>query len=301
MADFPGAPLYGTAAWPFVTPVGAPTPTVDEPIDTIPGRPVLDIAYSPPTPGHLEVAGVAQASLRALDVGFTYEVEALDRFAPGDALNPTVYAVTSSPAGPVPSVQFIEHVGPGVVRLFFDADLPVGVRLTVTVSPSIEPETPGRAVGPILAASMLLPVYGASTALSTTAIDVPEVRRDLRNVQSASGTDPVGTLSIDSRGDYANEDGVEYFRKRILRRATTAAGGFVLLPGYGFAPEVKTLLRTSDLRPLTARIRSQVLLEPDCALCVVELDVPRPGILRIRIRATMTTGVVATASTTLGE
>jgi len=301
VADFPGSPLYGTAAWPFVTPVGAPEPTVTEPIDTIPGRAALAFVTPPPTPPPDPCAGVAQASLRALDVGFTYEVEALDRVAPGDALHPAVYVVTSNPAGPVPSVQFIEHVGPGVVRLFFDADLPVGVRLTVTVSPSIEPETPGRAVGPILAASMLLPVYGSSPALSTTAIDVPEVRRDLRNVQSAVGTDPVGTLSIDSRGDYANEDGVEYFRKRILRRATTAAGGFVLLPGYGFAPEVKTLLRSSDLRPLTARIRSQVLLEPDCASCVVELDVPRPGILRIRIRATMTTGVVATASTTLGE
>lgn len=50
MADFPGAPLYGTAAWPFVTPVGAPEPTVTEPIDTIPGRAALAFVTPPPTP-----------------------------------------------------------------------------------------------------------------------------------------------------------------------------------------------------------------------------------------------------------
>jgi hypothetical protein len=35
VADFPGAPLYGSSGWPFAS---APDPYVAEPIDSVPGR-----------------------------------------------------------------------------------------------------------------------------------------------------------------------------------------------------------------------------------------------------------------------
>lgn len=293
MADFPGAALYGSLGWPLpadATPYAVATP------DVYPATLTLDLSAAGSVAGTLELAGIAQASTRAIDAGFTYEVAHVDPWAPGDALNLALYSLTSSPAVPLPNVQAVEHVGPGVVRLFLDADLPVGITVTLTVSAAIEAEDPARATGSVLSASLVLPTWGAVT--TPARLDVPEERRDLRNPQAPNGTDPLGTIAIDSRGDYDNEDGIAYFRKRILRRATTTAGGFVLMPDYGFAPLVKTLTRASDLRPLTARIRSQVLEEPDAVSATVELAVPSPGVLVIRIAATMRDGTVVEGATT---
>lgn len=288
MADFAGAALFGTPGWPGA--IEAAT------ADTYLGALALVLSGGTATPGTLELAGIAQASTRAIDAGFTYEVAHVDPWAPGDALNLALYTLTSTPAAPLPTLQSVEHVGPGVVRLYYDGELPPGVVLTLTVAAAIRAEDPARLTGPILAASLVLPTWGAGVTVPS--LDVPEVRRDLRNPQAPNGTDPLGTLAIDSRGDYDNEDGVAYFRKRILRRATTAAGGFVLLPDYGFAPRVKTLTRSSDLRPLAARIRSQVLEEPEAVSAAVELAVPSPGVLVIRIVATMRDGTEVEGVTT---
>lgn len=252
----------------------------------------LIIGAPPPASGALEVAGIAQASLSAIDVGFTYEVRAFDRWAPGDALNTDLYTLTSSPSVPLPLLLSAERVGPGVIRLFYDAPFAEGLTLTVTVDPSIMPEDPAVPVGPILAASLALPTFGQ--AAGAERLEVRPPARDLRNAQTPGG-DPLGTLAIDATGDYANEDGISYFRKRILRRATTAVGGFVLLPTYGFAPRAKGLVRPVELRALKGSITRQVLAEPDCSSAVVELDY-EPGILTVTIRATIAGGQAVEAS-----
>jgi hypothetical protein len=295
VADFAGSPLYGSPAWPFTFTGGLPY--LDEPIDTVPGREVLDVAFSPFTGGRLELAGIAQASTRAIDAGFTYEPKHSDPAAADDGLNPDLFALSSSGA-PLPLVQYIEHVGPGVLRLFFDADLPVGVIVTLVVSAALEAEDPTVATGPILTASLALATYGAST--QTTTERRIAARRDLRNPQATNGgSDVPGTLQIDARGDYANEDGTSYFRKRILRRATTTSGGFALLPGYGFAPRIKGLIRPGDLVALRRQIERQVLEEPDAISARATVTVIGPGVVRARISATHSSGVVVEGETTI--
>ena len=294
MADFLGAPLYGSTAWPFAS---TPAPTVDEPLDTIPGREVLDVGYSPPTAGRLELAGIAQASTRAIDAGFTYEVVHADPAATGDALNPAIYTFSAPVA--LPLVQYVEHVGPGVVRVFFDADLPTGVIVELVVSALLEAAEPTVTTGPILTASLVLPTYGAGTTARLTR--EVAARRDLRNPQSVreGSVDVPGTLALDARGDYANEDGDAYFRKRVLRRASTVRNGFALLPGYGFAPRIKGLVRPSDLAALRREIERQVLEEPDATSARASVTVIGPGVVLARISATHSSGVVITGETTI--
>lgn len=262
---------------------GAEDRAVIEPIENVSVAWWLLLAAPPPLSGALEVAGVAQAARNALDVGFTYEVRAFDRWAPGDALNPALYVISSSPSSPLPLLLSVAHVGPGVVRLFFDAAFAPRLTLTVTVDPSISPEDPLLPVGPILSATLALPTFDELG--EPERIEVREARRDLRNAQTPGG-DPLGTLAIGADGDYANEEGEAYFRKRILRRATTAARGFVLLPSYGFAPRAKGLVRPSELRAIRASITRQVLAEPDCSSASVSVAY-EPGILTVTIRATM--------------
>ena len=90
-------------------------------------------------------------------------------------------------------------------------------------------------------------------------------------------------------GDYALQDGVELLQKLILRRLTTAPGGFFHLPDYGIGLQVKVGITPNDLVNLRREVERQVLLEPDVEAAVARATLTRDGRLdltvRVRLRA----------------
>lgn len=98
----------------------------------------------------------------------------------------------------------------------------------------------------------------------------------------------LGTYQLIDTGDFGLDKSQQAsLRKRITRRVTTAAGGFFHLPSYGAAPKMKGLLTTDAAERLQARIRAQVLQEPDVVDVLVKVtQVPGfTGMLSVAITA----------------
>lgn len=99
----------------------------------------------------------------------------------------------------------------------------------------------------------------------------------------------LGTYQLTDTGDFGLDKSPEAsLRKRLLRRVTTAAGGFFHLPGYGAAPKLKGLLTVDAVERLQTRIRAQCLQEPDVVTVQVSLALAAgsTGTLMCTIKAT---------------
>lgn len=240
----------------------------------------LLIAAAPPAPSlTLDVVGAAQYARNAVDVGYSHEPYAANPFAVRDALRLANYAFAD--AGGVALAQRPQHaerVGPGVIRVLFDADLPeLAEGLTVTVS---NVEAPPSLL--LSAGTATFATFATRPRAQRAERAVEELRRDLY-----SGPDGA---ALEATGDLANEEGAAYLRKRILRRFTNAAGAFALLgDGYGLAPALKATIRPATLRRLQARGLAQVREEPDVVGASVRVRQSSPGVALIQIRATSAT------------
>lgn len=85
----------------------------------------------------------------------------------------------------------------------------------------------------------------------------------------------LGTYQITDTGDLGlDKSGESSLRKRIFRRVTTAAGAFFHLPGYGVDLKLKGLLTADAAQRLQARVKAQVLQEPEVAECTVQIQQP---------------------------
>lgn len=103
---------------------------------------------------------------------------------------------------------------------------------------------------------------------------------------------PLGTFSLSSDGDLANDEGLENLRKRCVRRLTTRRGAFGHLPNYGLDLPLKAPFRPSLLRQIQADAIEQLRSEPGVLEAAVQLQVPAPGILRISARVTANSGAI---------
>ncbi len=111
---------------------------------------------------------------------------------------------------------------------------------------------------------------------------------------------PVGQFQINDRGDIAVETRLQGVRKRILRRITTARGGFFHLPAYGTAQPVKTIKRPAELIALAAELQRQIEREPEVVRAQVHVatDPVDTTLVMISVRAQTTLGLDVEASTT---
>ena len=86
----------------------------------------------------------------------------------------------------------------------------------------------------------------------------------------------LGTFQRTDTGDLGlDRDGDSSLRKRLIRRVLTAAGAFFHLPNYGTALGPKSLIKADTAERLQARIRAQVLQEPevtDVTVAVTQLQ-----------------------------
>lgn len=250
-----------------------------------------------------------QTALNAIDVSFCGLPLARNAGGATDALNPLNWALfLLEPFGAaVPLVQAVERISASVLRVLFDAPLATGARYTLVVSLGIEdvygitidPDCNEVEVEALLGAARVDPSIAAAGPDYETDLSNPFVPRDALRPQFPA----LGTLQVTDSGDYALEISQEaYLRKRILRRATTAVGGFVLAPEYGFAPGLKTRVTTSLLRRLQASALAQVRLEPDVLEASVAVTEDAPGLVSIRIRVVDRSGteIVATVPVRFG-
>ena len=83
----------------------------------------------------------------------------------------------------------------------------------------------------------------------------------------------LGTYQFTDTGDLANDSGSSGLRKRIFRRVTAAVGDFFHLNGYGagVTPRLKHLIRVDEIQRIQAKVRAQVLREPEVTAVVVRV------------------------------
>ena len=141
--------------------------------------------------------------------------------------------------------------------------------------------------------------------LVVPSVDFAVKTRDFANPQTLKGAqdplpnpyDPLnlGTIVVDDTGDYAFDEGVESFKKRMYRRLITVPGGFVHLGetyGVGVLQHGKKLGHASLKTQLAAQAELQIGKEPEVAACKVrvESDFNTPGLTRFIILVKLRSG-----------
>ena len=94
----------------------------------------------------------------------------------------------------------------------------------------------------------------------------------------------LGAFPIDSLGDYASDDGITSYRKRIIRRIVTREDGFAHLVGYGVGliEEVKKLATPQVRARISFQAELQIKQEPETTDCQVTLTLAQSGMWYLR-------------------
>lgn len=103
----------------------------------------------------------------------------------------------------------------------------------------------------------------------------------------------LGTYQVTDAGDVGiDKSGEAGLRKRITRRVLSAASSYFHLPGYGVGIDLKRGITVDMLRRLSARIRAQVLQEPEVSevKCSLLQDPADPSVVRCTIDASTGAG-----------
>lgn len=115
---------------------------------------------------------------------------------------------------------------------------------------------------------------------------------NLRGDAVTLGALALGTYVIDADGDLRQDEGKTGLRKRVIRRLTTAVGGFFHLPEYGVDLELKRLITPDRAVRIAARARAQLLQEPDVAAARVQVTNPQtaPNVIGLLVTVRSTAG-----------
>ena len=121
--------------------------------------------------------------------------------------------------------------------------------------------------------------------------------RDIANPQTLSGvldplpvtTDPnvLGTFPIDDQGDYAFDEGLPSYKKRVFRRIFTRKGRFAHLPGYGtiLLDSIKKLSQPGSRDAIAGDLEEQIREEPETVSVKVSIESTTDGIWYVRVAA----------------
>lgn len=113
-----------------------------------------------------------------------------------------------------------------------------------------------------------MPPRLADQAAATRDIANPQVRSALFDplpTAAEAGDLILGTFPVDGLGDYATDEGLVSYRKRVIRRLVTRRGAFPHLPNYGVGiPQAaKQLARPGSRESLAAEAEAQIRQEPE--------------------------------------
>ena len=229
--------------------------------------------------GSLVVSLVEQLSLNSVRVAFSSPPVVFNKNATTDGLNPANYFL----AQPAPLTQSVVSDGANSssVTVFFDAELPAGALLSLTV----QNVSDGSTVVP----TTTLPIVPFGAERRPGPVGQALGRFDIANPQTPQDSGPgraLGVFQLDESGDLANDTGRANLRKRIFRRLSTRPGGFFHLPNYGLNLEDKTLITPTQLRRIQIDTQDQILEEPDVVAASVRVSQLAPGVVRLRLIVT---------------
>lgn len=122
--------------------------------------------------------------------------------------------------------------------------------------------------------------------------------RDIANPQTREALfdplpqtdDPLllGSIPVDEQGDYAFDEGITSYKKRIFRRLTTEKGRFAHLPDYGVGvrSRLKKLGRATVQAEIASEAEIQIQQEPETESVAVSIvsDRTSVGLFRFQIR-----------------
>lgn len=218
---------------------------------------------------------------------------------PGDASNPSRYSVvadaTSVGSDGLPPrnvfAAIAELIEPTVVQLWTDRKLsPYPSLYTINLNGILQDVT----LDPLVVFSAGF--YGLQAGVPVPTADRAISNADIANPQTLSGaldplsqpTDSVlGTYPIDDTGDVARDEGLQSYKKRVLRRLSTRKGRYAHLPGYGTLAfdSLKKLGRPGLLQDIAADAEAQILEEPETVKVQVRIAMQGGlAFFRIRIR-----------------
>lgn len=234
---------------------------------------------------------------------------------PGDASDPARYTITAkvdtigsdglAPRGVFSAMA--EKVSSKVIHLWTDRKLsPYPSLYTVALNGILEDGT----LDPLSVYQSEF--YGLRAGRVVPTPDRAISNADLANPQTLSGaldplalpTDSVlGTLPVDDTGDLAKDEGLQSFKKRVLRRLATRKGRFRHLPGYGTLAleSVKHLARPGLMQAIAADAEEQIRQEPETV--AVKVQIVTQGAIayyRIRVRCSFGQTVDMTAPISIG-
>lgn len=253
----------------------------------------------------LALLSARQYSLNAVDVFFLGVPEASNAFSITDVLNTVNWSLSVvEPFGAQNRlVQDVARIDASTIRVFVDGPLQQGVTYRIACSVSVLSDL-GIPLDPACD-YVDFDTFGLAFSTQKANGQVIEPRMDLANpyLERDAVQDPsaLGTFQLTDRRDLALVTGDSYLRKRILRRATTALGGFFHLSGYGFLEPLKAPITPDLLRRMQTQAQAQVLREPDVtqASVVVQRDPNSPFLVIVTIKATTVGGTVVEADFTL--
>lgn len=144
------------------------------------------------------------------------------------------------------------------------------------------------------------PFAGMAAAIMPHSLDVSTATRDFANPQTLDGASMLpqpmlallGVFAADETGDYAFDQGIVAYKKRIYRRLITRPGGFLHLGDYGIGvpQQGKKLGLARTMSHLVAEAEKQIAQEPETETVSVRAKVEQTGLVRFTIAIRMRDG-----------
>lgn len=226
--------------------------------------------YGSVSTGNVSLAGARAISTHEVEVTVTGEAQDNSPFLPGDALNPSTWAIQRLDDNSFLPVVNVQQTGTyKYVLLTLEEFGPVSV--THTVSSSTLRDGGGALITAPRSASFLGITDASEKDIASKLASQKHTARDYANPPTPDSTSMGGTLQITSAGDYQTVTGPELLKKLIIRRLISRPGDFFHLPKYGIGLRTKEPLPAADLPKLKVEIQRQVMLEPDVQSAQVQL------------------------------
>lgn len=128
-------------------------------------------------------------------------------------------------------------------------------------------------------------------AIPTRDIAHPDTLSALRGASGTINENELGIIPIDDSGDYAYDQGIINFKKRVYRRLVTRKNAFTFLPGYGVGvPQQLKRANTVAVRTeIVTEAQKQLSQEPEAEKVRVTMvtDPQNPSLVRLMVAIKM--------------
>lgn len=244
----------------------------------VPGSPV-------PPPSTYLIAAIAVRE-NVVRLYFTAELEFTGLFGPNDAGDPTHYIITPvagtfgrdglpcRSVSPIVAADVDDEGHPGtVIDVTVDRPFsPYPAAYTVSVNNLVSVDS-----GVLNPSNSTATYFGSKQPPADLAPDGATPSRDIAHpdtlfaeldpLPDAGDESVLGSIPVDSTGDYAFDEGLTSLAKRVFRRFVTATSAFLHASGYGVGVggHLKKLATPAVRQAIAAAAESQIALEPDVA------------------------------------